>query len=139
MDEVSYAMMASLITSDLKRGLSPEQICKNRQEQVPISPSTIYNHIDKGYLGVTNLSLRKKARYKPRKKHGPDIKNAFRGDKRSYERYKALGSSIIETTVEMDCVVGTKHDKQVLLTLFFKPVKFQLMILLEEKTSNVYQ
>ena len=36
----------------------------------------------------------------------------------------------------MDCVVGTIHDKQVLLTLFFKPAKFQLMILLEEKTSN---
>lgn len=36
----------------------------------------------------------------------------------------------------MDCVVGTKHDKQVLLTLIFKPAKFQLMILLEEKTSN---
>ncbi|KXG88548.1 hypothetical protein HMPREF3232_01446 [Fannyhessea vaginae] len=36
----------------------------------------------------------------------------------------------------MDCVVGTKHDKQVLLTLIFKPAKFHLMILLEEKTSN---
>lgn len=60
MDEVRYAMMASLITSDLKRGLSPEQICKNRQEQVPISVSTIYNHIERGYLGVTNLALRRK-------------------------------------------------------------------------------
>lgn len=136
MNEARYSMMASLITSDLKRGLSPEQICKNRKDQVPVSPSTIYNHIDKGYLGVTNLSLRRKARYKPRKKHGPDIKNAFRGEKRSYDSYQALDSSVIEITVEMDCVVGTKHDKQVLLTLFFKPAKFQLMILLEEKTSN---
>lgn len=136
MDEVSYAMMASLITSDLKRGLSPEQICKNRQEQVPISASTIYNHIERGYLGVTNLALRRKAKYKPRKKHISGRGAVYRGDKRSYEKYKALDSSIIETTVEMDCVVGTKHDKQVLLTLFFKPAKFQLMILLEEKTSN---
>lgn len=136
MEETRYAMMASLITSDLKRGLSPEQICKNRKGQVPVSPSTIYNHIDKGYLGVTNLSLRRKTRYKPRKKRRTDITPPFRGKKRSYESYKALDSSIIETTVEMDCVVGTIHDKQVLLTLFFKPAKFQLMILLEEKTSN---
>lgn len=111
MNEVSYAMMASLITSDLKRG----------------------------YLGVTNLTLRRKTKYKPRKKHISDRGAVYRGDKRSYERYKALDSSIIETTFEMDCVVGTKHDKQVLLTLFFKSAKFQLMILLEEKTSNVYQ
>lgn len=136
MDEARYAMMASLITSDLKRGLSPEQICKNRKDQVPVSPSTIYNHIDKGYLGVTNLSLRRKARYKPRKKHKSEIKTAFRGEKRSYDSYQALDSSAIDTTVEMDCVIGTIHDKQVLLTLFFKPAKFQLMILLEEKTSN---
>ena len=91
------------------------------------------------YLSVKNLDLPKKVVYKPRvKKKDYPVKDTGIFTSRTYNDFLELVRNDPERAakaVEMDTVVGCKGSKKVILTLFFRPYKLQLLFLMPDKTA----
>lgn len=64
--EEDFERIAFTIRDDVCRGMSPEQICM-AHPHLGLAPSTLYRWIGRGYFGMSNLDLRRKVGYKPRK------------------------------------------------------------------------
>lgn len=133
--EESVAMKLSAIRSDLARGLSPEQISQTRSDELGLSRSTIYRWVDAGYAGMTNMDLRRKVGYRPRKRLA-SRRPARRDARRSHDAFLALGEDRCAAAWEMDTVMGSKADSACLLTLLHRPSRFQLALPLAERTSD---
>lgn len=133
--EAAMALAMSVIRSDLSRGLSPTQIAHARKDELNVSATSIYRWIDRGYHAMSNLELRRQVGYRPRKKK-VEHKPTSHGKKHSYEAFSNLSADRHAVAVEMDTVIGTKYDSRCILTLYLRPSRFQLMILLSEKTSS---
>ena len=73
--------------------------------------------------------------YKPRSKKRAVVPTAH-GETRAYAAFTALGGEVAASACEMDTVIGSKLDRQCILTLYLRPSKFQLALLLREKTSD---
>ena len=67
-DEPAAAARLEAIRGCLRRGLSPEQMAACNGGPVDLSPSTIYRWVAAGYDGMTNMELRRKVGYRPRKR-----------------------------------------------------------------------
>lgn len=125
-DETGAGAAAKLdaIRDGLRRGLSPEQIAATRPELGP-SASTIYRWVDAGYAGMTNMELRRKAGYRPRRKSAPAGAGRHSA-RRSRAAFEALGEDGRAGAWEMDAAVGRASDSARLLTLHHRPTGFQL-------------
>lgn len=134
MDREHFELAASIIRSDLARGLSPQQIAEARAEQIGVSKSTIYRWVDEGYGGMSNAELRRKVGYKPRRKEKAK-KATHHGEDRSYQAFLGLPESDRARACEMDTVVGRPTDSQCLLTLFSRACHVQLPLLMAGKTK----
>lgn len=133
--EEDFEKILSCIRSDVARGLSPAQIARGRALQFRVHPSTIYRWIETGYAGMANIELRRCVGYKPRKDHaGP--KPTSHGPSRSYAAFSTLSEDVRACTCEMDTVIGRARDTQCILTLYMRPSKVQVCLLLPEKTSS---
>ena len=67
-DEPAAEARLEAIRGCLRRGLSPEQMAARNGGPVDLSPSTIYRWVSAGYDGMTNMELRRKVGYRPRKR-----------------------------------------------------------------------
>lgn len=131
-------------TKIVKAGLAKGQSIRHRFSvnagKMCCSWRTYYDYVDKGLIkGVSNIHLPMKVRCRPRKKSkGLDRfipREALVG--RTYAEFEMLSEQERLSAIEMDCVVGRSgQDKQAILTLLFMRTNFQLMLLLEEKTSD---
>jgi len=133
-DEGEFESMMGAIRADVARGLSPTQISMARADQFSVHPTTIYRWIEAGYAGMANIDLRRKVGYKKRKKipvgptsHGPG---------RSYGAFAQIGDEKRASACEMDTVMGKSRDERCILTLYLRPYKLQLYMLLPEKSSS---
>ena len=135
MEESEFEYIIEIIRHDLSRGLSPSQIVMCRKDQFNVDPSTIYRWIENGYANMSCLELRRRCKYKKRK-HKSTSKPTTHGKLHSYTAFLALDTEIRAGACEMDTVMGRAHDSQCLLTLFLRPFKFQLALLLSEKTKQ---
>ena len=133
--EASVATKLSRIRSDIARGLSPEQIAHIRKDELNLSRSTIYRWIEAGYANMTNLDLRRKVGYKPRKRSGTR-KPTRHERRRSYDSFLLLGEDMCASSWEMDTVLGSKQDEVCLLTLLHRPSRFQLVLPLRTCTTH---
>lgn len=138
MNEEKFLEIIDIVRKDLSRGLSPEQIVMERGSKVHVSVSTLYRWLDLGYAGMSNMDLRRKCGYKPRK-HTVSIKPTSHGADRSYNAFCKLSEEQRDSTVEMDTVHGRIRDSQCLLTLYARPMKFQLTLLMPDKTPTSTQ
>lgn len=84
---------------------------------------------------MSNLELRRKVGYKPRK-NKQDSRPTPHGKEHSYEAFCDLGDEVCASAAEMDTVIGRTRDTQCILTLYLRPSRFQLALLLESKTSS---
>lgn len=121
------------VKEGLARGLSPEQIVASYA--LDVSPATIYRWIEEGYAGTGNIELRREVSHKPRKKKAAP-RSTSHGAERSYAAFLGLGEEERSSACEMDTVIGRVHDSKCLLTLYLRPCKFQLMLLLGGKTAE---
>ena len=119
-------MKIALIRDGLRRGLSPEQIAATTPG-LELSASTIYRWVDAGYSDMTNLELRRKVGYRPRRRSAPR-RQARRDAARLYERFQKLPEDLRASAWEMDTVEGAKADTACLLTLYHRPTSFQLVL-----------
>lgn len=122
--EAGAAAKLDAIRDGLRRGLSPEQIAATRPE-LGLSASTIYRWVDAGYAGMTNMELRRKVGYRPRRKSAPAGAGRHSA-RRSHAAFEALGEDGRAGAWEMDTVVGRSSDSARLLTLYHRPTGFQL-------------
>lgn len=124
--EAGAAAKIAAIRDGLRRGLSPEQIAATRPE-LGLSAGTIYRWVDAGYAGMTNMELRRKVGYKPRRKSAP-AGGGRRSARRSHAAFGALPEDARAGAWEMDTVVGRARDSARLLTLYHRPTGFQLAV-----------
>lgn len=134
------AATISIVESGVKRGQSIRHIFATNQGRTCCSWRTFYDYVEAGIIAeIKNYDLPRKVRFKPRKKSKPKgrgiPREALIG--RTYEDFLKLSDQQRMSAVEMDCVVGRRGtDKKAILTLLFRRTNFQLMLLLDEKTSS---
>ena len=133
-DETEEGAAAKLaaIRGGLARGLSPQQIAATTPG---LSASTVYRWVDAGYDGMTNMELRRKVGYRPRKRAAGRAATRHSA-RRSYAAFLALGEDACAAAWEMDTVEGAREDSACLLTLLHRPSRLQLALPLEEKTAG---
>lgn len=122
----------------MARGLSPQQIALARAGQVGASPSTIYRWISRGYAGMCDLDLRRKCGYKPRSRSAPPRPTAH-GEARSFAAFTGLPEEERARACEMDTVIGLRSDRRCLLTLYLRAFRFQLALLMPDRTAEAVQ
>lgn len=126
-----------IVSKQIMQGISVPVICVKNADILPVSERTIYEYIDKGLLGVSNLELRRKVQRKLKKKTGP----VLRVDKkchigRTYDDHLRYMEEHTDTCVcQMDTVIG-KQGGKVLLTIFFTNCDLQLAFLRRRNTSR---
>lgn len=133
--EADFEAMMAAVRSDVARGLSPAQIAEARKGRFEVAPSTLYRWIERGYAGMSSMDLRRKVGCKPRRAASP-AKPTPHGPERSFAAFLALPADRRGSACEMDCVIGRTRDAQCLLTLYHRPSRLQLALLLPEKTPS---
>lgn len=133
--EYDFGRAMALIRSDVARGLSPAQIAQGRASELKAHPSTICRWVAAGYAGMSDAELRRKVGYKPRKEPAR-AKPTSHGPERSYKAFSALPEEERARAAEMDTVVGLSKDSRCVLTLYLRPCKVQVCLLLPEKTPS---
>lgn len=126
--------VVSLVRRRLRQGWSLDAIWAVHGAQMPITSRTMYSYIERGVLGLANIDLPRKVRYRPRK-----AISGFRPvdrDGRSYGDFLDLPREIRERAVQMDTVIGRARDFKCILTLHFPSWELQLMVLLDEHTCE---
>jgi IS30 family transposase len=107
---------------------------------LPCSARTFYRLVHAGLLeSVCTIDLPFAVRYRPRKQEKPPrrsniSKESLRG--RTYEDFLLLDADEKMHATEMDCVCGKSTDSSILLTIFWRVWKFQLVVLLASHTSE---
>lgn len=132
--ELSVAAKLDAIRDGLARGLSPEQIAATRPD-LGLSTSTIYRWVDAGYADMTNLDLRRKVGYKPRRRSAPRRATSH-SERRSHDAFSRLPEDERAGAWETDTVEGAAADAARLLTLYHRPTSFQLAIPVPDGTCG---
>ena len=83
---------------------------------------------------MCDLDLRRKCGYKPRSRSEPPRPTAH-GGARSFAAFMGLPEEGRAAACEMDTVTGLKSDRRCLLTLYSRPFRFQLALLMPGKTA----
>lgn len=135
--ELSVAAKLDAIRDGLARGLSPEQIAATRPD-LGLSTSTIYRWVGAGYADMTNLDLRRKVGYKPRRRSAPR-RGTSHSERRSHDAFSRLPEDERAGAWEMDTVEGAAADAARLLTLYHRPTSFQLAIPVPDGTCGSVQ
>ena len=106
-----------IVKSHLQKGWSFEAIWAAYGSVLPVSVRTMYAYAERGILGLANIDLPKKVRYKPRRR----VREWRIADRsgRSYSDFLDLSESVRENAVQMDCVMGKARGYQCILTLHF--------------------
>ena len=73
MTKVQLAQLDELISPLILKGQPIAHIYANHKDEIPCSLRTIYNYVDKQYLSVKNIDLRRKVRYKLRNIRRPSM------------------------------------------------------------------
>lgn len=126
--------MVKLVRARLRQGWSLEAIWAVHGPQLPVSCRTMYKYVADGLMGLANIDLPRKVRYKPRR-----AVSGYRPvdrDGRSYSDYLELPCAERRGAVQMDTVIGKKGDFKCILTMHFPAIAFQIMILLEEHSCE---
>ena len=102
---------------------------------LPVSKSTVYRHIEKGYYTISKIDLPRAVKFKPRSKGCRDYVPKGIRIGRSYDDFlRFMEDHPGINCVEMDTLIGTPGGK-VIMTFQFIHVDFMFGILLDNKTA----
>jgi len=133
LNKESFYEMDRVVSNAIKNGQHLYHI--TQCNDLGVSKSTIYRHLHKGYLSVTQLDFPRVVKFKPRNTKKSDYipKEVKRG--RTYADFlDFIAENDISKWVEMDTVIGRVGGK-VILTLDFTFCNFMPGILLDNKTA----
>ena len=122
--------LVELVRTRLRQGWSMEAIWAVHGDRLPVSARTMYKYVEAGLLGLANIDLPRKVRYKPRKvvSGGRPVDR----DGRSFSDFLDLPQKTKARAVQMDTVIGKRADFRCILTLHFPAIEFQIMVLLDD-------
>lgn len=138
LSEKQVADMAEFLKGELKKGHSPENIWARNPGKMPISVRTFYNYLEWGLFEELKMLLPRYVRYsRPKKRKKKEVPPNPVYDGRRYEDFKALPEGEKAKAVELDCVEGLKDGcSKVILTLLFRDMRFQVMLMLHAHTKD---
>ena len=106
-----------------------------KANQLPVSTSTVYRHIKKGYYSISPIDLPRMVKFKPRHKKSSEYVPYAVKQNRRYEDYLAFMEANPDTpVVQFDTVIGNIGGK-VIMTIHFTDQDFMTGILLDNKTA----
>ncbi|MCL2529333.1 MAG: IS30 family transposase [Coriobacteriia bacterium] len=126
-DAATIEVVNELVRPLLAKGQSPGQIWLTHADNIPFSRRTFYRYNEQGLFGMTALELPRKAGYKRRRKK-PKETSLEVAEGHSYKDFLALPEELRHSAVEMDTIMGTKHDGGSILTLHLRRILFQIGI-----------
>ena len=122
-----------LVSPLIRKGQPLSHILKGHAALIPVSERTLYSYIDKGYLTVRNIDMRRTVRYKKRRREQEAKVSPLKKINHHYKDFlKELEENPGIRVVEMDTVIGTKGGK-VLQTVYWRKEKLMLAYLLSNK------
>lgn len=102
---------------------------------MPVSKSSVYRHINKGYYTISNINLPRAVKFKPRHSKTSEFVFHWVKNGRTYNDFlEYISDNNISNFVEMDTVIGCVGGKAI-LTLHFNAFNFMVGILIENKTT----
>ncbi len=106
-----------------------------KSNNIPVSISTVYRHINNGYYSISPLDLPRAVKFKPRHPKATEYIPKKLKISRSFEKFiEFIDENDISSFVEMDTLIGRVGGK-VIMTLHFTQSDFMVGILMENKTS----
>lgn len=123
-----------IISDGVKQGQHIYHIIQSRQ--LPVSQSTVYRHINKGYYTISNIDLPRAVKFKPRHSKGAsNFVPKWAKEGRTYPEFlEYVADNNITGYIETDTVIGRIGGK-VILTIHFNNLNFMTGLLLENKTA----
>lgn len=122
-----------VISDAVKNGQHIYHILKSND--LPVSKSSVYRHINKGYYTISNIDLPRAVKFKPRRSKTNEFVPRQAKIGRTYNDFiEYLEDNNITNFVEMDTVIGRVGGKTI-LTLHFNAFNFMVGILLDNKTA----
>lgn len=133
LNKEQFYINEQIITDGIKRGQHLYHILQNND--LGVSKSTVYRHIQKGYMSVAPIDLPRMVKFKPRRQHAREFVPTVAKKGRTYSDFLDYCQEMGMTTwVEMDTVIGRVGGK-VILTLDFTFCNFMAGFLLENKSA----
>lgn len=133
LNKESFYRADDIITTCVKQGQHIYHITQTHN--LGMSKSTVYRHINDGYLSVGKMDLPRAVKFKPRKKKKEDSIPSALKKGRTYEDFLTfIQENDIADWVEMDTVIGEIGGK-VILTMDFTFCNFMFGLLLDNKTA----
>lgn len=129
----SFYQTEQVISSAVRRGQHIYHAIQTYN--VPVSASTVYRHIHKGYYSIANIDLPRAVKFKPRQKHTDEkIPKALRNGRTFDEFLVFCQENGITSHLELDTVIGRIGGK-VIMTFHFTAFNFMFGLLMENKTA----
>lgn len=106
-----------------------------KTNNLPVSTSTVYRHINKGYYSISPIDLPRAVKFKPRKQRQQDYVPAKAKQGRTYEDFLNYIEEHKNLSYgQLDTVIGSVGGK-VIMTIHFVSFDFMTGILLDNKTA----
>ena len=126
----------------LNKGQPLAHIYAEHEAMMPISLRTLYDYIDRGWIKIKSIDLRRKVSYKLRKK--PRYEPGGKGQNqtyrigRTYQDYESVVNRRFSDfeVVEMDTVKGCRESGKRLLTMIFRENSVMLLFLMPDGTAD---
>ena len=126
----------------LNKGQPLAHIYAEHEAMMPISLRTLYDYIDRGWIKIKSIDLRRKVSYKQRKKsrYEPStgcLNQTYRIG-RTYQDYESVVNRRFSDfeVVEMDTVKGCRESGKRLLTMIFRDNSVMLLFLMPDGTAD---
>ena len=130
----SFYEVDKIISEGVRKGQHIYHIVQTND--INVSLSTVYRHLDKGYLSISPLDLPRKVKFKPRNKNNvTHVPNRVRVGRTYDDFLKFIKIHDISNWVEMDTVIGSQGGK-VIMTWDFTFCNFMVGFLLDSKTAS---
>jgi len=122
-----------IIADGVKQGQHIYHIVQSND--LGMSQSTVYRHIEQGHMSVSNIDLPRKPKFKPRRKNPEkSIPRAAKIGRMHEDFLKYIEENDIESWAEMDTVIGRQGGKAI-LTIHLTTSNFMIGLLVDNLTS----
>lgn len=127
-----------IVSPLILQGQPLSHIVATHRDELNISERSLYNYIAARELTATDLDLRRKVKYRPRRKPKEIKVNKFSyREGRTYDDYlEYIRSHPGTTVVEMDTVRGARYSGKALLTLMFTDISLMLIYIMPDSTHD---
>lgn len=133
LNQEKFYEVDEIITKYIKKGQHLYHIMQTHD--LGVSKSTVYRHLQRGYLSISKMDLPRVVKFKARKARSADYIPKAAKIGRTYDDFLAYKDEHdISSWVEMDTVIGRIGGKAI-MTFDFTLCNFMFGLLIDDKTS----